>query len=185
MVKVGILGIQGCLLPHKAMLDKLGVENTLITDQKGIEESSHLILPGGESSTMLKLLESSELFNTLKDHIQIKPTLGFCAGSILLAKKVTNPEQRSLNIMNIIAHRNFYGSQLDSFKAKIKDSFSENEHAVDFIRAPKLEKTATTVKILAEYKGDSVLLQEGNKIACSFHTELGSDPWLHSYFVSL
>lgn len=182
---VGILGVQGCIAPHVAILNSLNIRSKVIIASEDLSGITHIILPGGESGTMIKLMESAELFDPLKEMISKTPTWGICAGAILLASEVVNPTQKSFASMNIKAHRNFYGSQLDSFKAEITEPFNNMKKNVDFIRAPKLSPLRESVKVLISHKNEDVLLQEGNKIASSFHTELGEDPWLHEHLLSI
>ena len=196
---VGILGLQGCVDPHRKHLDKLNVSSLLVRDKADLASVKAIILPGGESSTMLKLLKKNDLFDELKTFVQSHPTWGICAGAILLAKKILNPSQDSLGVIPLQATRNYYGSQLDSFKADLDisklsscSSYSKSIN-VDFIRAPFLEvfnegdgeKDGEKLCTLATYKGHEVLYRYGDILASSFHTELGDDSSMHKYFIDM
>ena len=180
---VGILALQGCVSPHQVMLAKLGQNSREVRNLADLEAVDRLILPGGESSTMLKLMERQNLLPALREFGKTQAIWGICAGSILLAKEVKNPEQRSLNLIEIRATRNFYGSQLESFSEEIE--CLNKTITVDFIRAPLLEALSNKVIILAKRSEQAILMQQGRILVSSFHTELRADPSLHQYFLSL
>ena len=183
MNKPGILALQGCLTPHIDMFAKLDVSCVEVKTSAQLKKVDRLIIPGGESSTMLKLLKKTDIFDTLKEFASKHPVWGICAGAILLSKEVENPVQDSLELIPVKATRNFYGAQLDSFKANIK-VFEKNVD-VDFIRAPRLEALSPEVEILSNHNEHSVLLKYGNILVSAFHTELGKDPIIHEYFLNL
>ncbi|MCB0353783.1 MAG: pyridoxal 5'-phosphate synthase glutaminase subunit PdxT [Bdellovibrionales bacterium] len=185
MKAVGILALQGCVEPHVRVLRSLGRDAISVKRGEDFEEIDRLILPGGESSTMLRLLERFSLFEPLRSFCLSRPTWGVCAGAILLAAKVEHPSQVSLATVNVLAHRNFYGSQRESFSTEVRSSLFDKPLSADFIRAPKLSPLASTVEVLAEYGGDAVLLRENHTLLSSFHVELESDTRLHQYFLSL
>lgn len=168
------------------MLRSLGASAFAVRRAEELKQADRLIMPGGESTTMLKLLISSGLWEPLREFASRKPVWGICAGSILLAREVQHPTQESLGAINIRAHRNFYGSQLDSFKTALTVEGLPHPVEVDFIRAPRLEPLSDSVKILARTPdGTPVLMQEGHIFVSAFHTELGTDPSLHRYFVNM
>ena len=183
MSKPGILALQGCLTPHIDMFKRLDVTCLEVKTSAQLKEVDRLILPGGESSTMLKLLKKSDMFDALKEFSNKHPIWGICAGAILLSKEVENPTQDSLKLIPVKATRNFYGSQLDSFKAKIE--VFEKSIDVDFIRAPKLEALNPEVEVLSIHDENSVLLQYKNILVSAFHTELGENSTIHEYFLAL
>jgi 5'-phosphate synthase pdxT subunit len=184
--KVGVLALQGCVAPHISMIQSLGREALAVRTERELAQVERLIMPGGESTTMLKLLVSSGLWDKLATFVKARPVWGICAGSILLAKEVKNPNQDSLGAINIRAHRNFYGSQLDSFKSSVKIEGLKSPIEVDFIRAPRLEPLGETVQVLArDASGTPLLMREGHILVSAFHTELGSDPSLHRYFLDI
>ena len=192
MVNVGILGLQGAIEPHEQRLNELGISHLRITESSHLEQISAIILPGGESTTMLKLLNSREMFEPLRDFCLHNPVWGICAGAILLAKEVSNPDQQSLGIIDIKAERNSYGSQLDSFSgtiepvAPLKDAIE-----VDFIRAPRLFPLSEVgpkihgVQPIYTYRGTPVGFLQGRCIVTAFHTELRPNYQLHKYLLSL
>ncbi|MGK7872730.1 MAG: pyridoxal 5'-phosphate synthase glutaminase subunit PdxT [Xenococcaceae cyanobacterium] len=189
-VRVGVLAFQGCVKPHLEKLSELGVEGVPVRDSETLNSVERLILPGGESSTMLRFLNITGMFNSVKEFCSTHPVWGICAGSILLAKEVVNPVQASLEVIDIKAHRNFYGSQRESFKASVEvggidesgDGVTLN---VDFIRAPLLSPLTSEVDVLATYQGQKVCMKQGNCLVSSFHTELGNSTALHQYFLLL
>jgi pyridoxal 5'-phosphate synthase pdxT subunit len=171
-MRVGVLALQGCVAPHIPHLEALGLEVELVKTKKQIEDPdlAALILPGGESSTMLKLLTLFDLKKSLEDFAARKPVWGVCAGSILMAKKVENPAQESFAFIDLDVRRNAYGRQLESFiteLAGIKDAA--------FIRAPLFERVGPSVKVIAEHDGHPVWVVSGKHMATSFHPELSSE----------
>jgi 5'-phosphate synthase pdxT subunit len=132
---------------------------------------------------MLRLIQSAELLDLLREFGATKPMWGICAGAILLAKEVCHPSQSSLALMDIRATRNFYGSQRESFKSQVTVSPFQDPFEVDFIRAPLLEATNPQVELLASHQGQAAMLRQGKLLASSFHIELGQDPRLHEMFV--
>lgn len=181
----GVLALQGCITPHISMLERIGEKVIRITSSDLLAHVDRLILPGGESTTMLTLMERYGLIEGLSDFGKTKPMWGICAGAILMAKEVHNPRQRSLQLMDILAERNHYGSQRESFKAKIEVDCIRQTIEGDFIRAPLLRPISKAVDVLATHGQDPVLLRQGRLLASSFHVELGADPRLHEYFLGI
>jgi pyridoxal 5'-phosphate synthase pdxT subunit len=189
MKKVGILALQGDFAAHAAALARAGVEPVLIRDAGQLCAIDGLILPGGESTTMLKLLHYDQLLEPLADFVRTKPVLGTCAGAILLASEVSNPSQESLATMDISVERNAYGRQLES---RVTELVPEPEferrtapgklEAV-FIRAPIIRRTGPQAKVLARYRGDPVLVEEGHCLAATFHPELTADSRVHTLLI--
>lgn len=187
---VGILGFQGCIEPHESMLSTLGVETLRVRSQEDLSAVGRLILPGGESTTMLRFINRYGMKSAIQSFAQRYPVWGICAGAILMAREVSNPAQDSLCLMDIAAHRNFYGCQLDSFTAALDVRGLPSPVEAQFIRAPllsPLEPTAGRPAIAVESALGSqpVLLSQGHLWACSFHVELGSSTTLHEKFLSL
>jgi 5'-phosphate synthase pdxT subunit len=147
------------------------------------------VIPGGESTTMLKLLNYENMMEPLRAFGRSKPIFGTCAGAILLANEVSNPAQESLGLMDISVERNAYGRQVDSRVTVIQPTaeFSESTGGGDleavFIRAPIIRKVGQDAKVLAEYAGDPVLVEEGRHLVATFHPELTSDHRVHDYFL--
>lgn len=188
--RVGILGFQGCIEPHESMLSKLGVQTLRVRTKEDLSSVDRLILPGGESSTMLRFLKLYDLMGALQEFGRTKPTWGICAGSILLAQEVHNPDQDSLQLINISAHRNFYGSQLDSFTTQVEIAGLDTPITAQFIRAPLLNPlpaspTQGEAQVLARLDEQPVFFAQNKIWACSFHVELGEDTSLHEHFLKL
>lgn len=182
---VGVLALQGCVAPHLAMYDRLGVEARPVRLKEELDTIDRLIMPGGESTTMLRLIESSGIWEALLDFGMHRPVWGVCAGAILIAKQVQHPAQRSLGLISITATRNYYGCQLDSFKASVNVSGFDSPLAVDFIRAPRLDPIGSNIEVLAYHDSQPTLLRQGHILASAFHTELGTDPRLHHFFLKI
>ena len=188
---VGILGYQGCIEPHEAIFKALQVNCIRVRTPQDLGRVDRIILPGGESTTMLRFMKLHGMFPALQEFAKSHPVWGICAGAILLASEVTNPAQDSLQLIDIAAHRNFYGSQLDSFNAQINIDLCAEPITAQFIRAPLLTplKSAKSgrsdaLKIHAYYNDQPVFFSQGNVWACSFHVELGSNLELHRRFVA-
>jgi pyridoxal 5'-phosphate synthase pdxT subunit len=186
MGTVGVLALQGCVAPHQSMLQQIGAHSVTVRTVRDLGSVDRLILPGGESSTMLSLIRSNGLFAPLVEFGRAHPMWGICAGAILLASDVVHPAQESLGVLNIRAHRNYYGTQHDSFSTTLRVDPAKREMQVQFIRAPHLESLGPEVKCLASLPdGRGVLFEQGRTWASAFHTELGHDPSLHEAFLRL
>ena len=187
-MKIGVLGMQGDIEEHLAMLDKIGVENVRVKSIKTLNTVDSLIIPGGESTTMVKLLKITGLFDELKKRIQNGfPVYGTCAGMILLAKEiVSHPEQDSLKVLDIRVNRNGYGRQVESFGVNIPiPSIGEPPFEAIFIRAPRIVRVGESVEVLATYNGDPVMVRSGNVFASSFHPEISKDIRIHEMFIQV
>jgi pyridoxal 5'-phosphate synthase pdxT subunit len=181
-MNIGVLALQGGYQAHLNCLNKLGVFFSLVRDRLTLRACDALIVPGGESSVLIRLLKHYQLWTSLMDYD--KPILGTCAGAILLAKSVLSPTQDSLRRINICATRNAYGRQLASRVVKGHCVVRNQVMEMVFIRAPKLTILDNThIKVLAHYQDQVVALQENNIIAASFHPELSQDNYLHRYFI--
>jgi len=183
MARIGILALQGCIEPHVRIFERLGHSVQKVKTEGDLEKVERIVLPGGESTTMLRLLTMNKLEGPLKEFCTKNPVWGVCAGAILLAKKVSHPTQRSFALIDVHAIRNFYGSQTDSFKAEVE--FSDQRRTVDFIRAPRLEPLSKSVTTLALHNEVPVMLRSENLLVSAFHPELGEDPVFHEYFVNM
>lgn len=181
-LKIGVLALQGDFDAHRRRLEELGAEVVLVKKIEQLEEIDGLIIPGGESSTFLKLLGDSG-FEKLKEFVRLKPTFGTCAGAILLAKEVENPPQLGLGALDITIRRNAYGRQLDS---SIREgSFRGSPIEMVFIRAPKIDRLGPGVEVLATEAADPVVVREGKTLAATFHPELTGDTRVHQAFLDL
>ncbi|MBV9771506.1 MAG: pyridoxal 5'-phosphate synthase glutaminase subunit PdxT [Bryobacterales bacterium] len=193
--RVGVLALQGDFQAHARALDRAGAQPVEVRSAADLKTVEGLVLPGGESTTMLKLLEEEKLLDPIREFGQQHPILGTCAGAILLASEVANPPQLSLGLMDMDVERNAYGRQLDSRIARVQvvenlpegessqpDGTKEDLEAV-FIRAPIIRRVGSAGKILASYQGDPVLVEQGRHLAATFHPELTDDPRVHLMFI--
>lgn len=184
---VGILALQGNVAEHAAALRRLGTAPTMVRRPSDLEGLSALILPGGESTTMSMLLDSSGLRGPLADWVdQDRPTFGTCAGLVLLADRVLDgrTDQVGLGGLGVAVRRNGYGRQRFSFEATVEVAGEAPMTGV-FIRAPRIEEVDTGVEVLATLDGEPVAVAVGNLLACAFHPELAEDDRLHHRLVSL
>ena len=185
-VIVGVLAVQGDYEAHGEMLSHAGAQVVFVrtvSEMKGIDA---LILPGGESSTQLQFLAEEGLDTAIKKFARGGgPILGTCAGTILLAREVHNPDQKSLGIADIVVLRNGYGRQLSSDVREGRWKEGNRPLEMVFIRAPIIEKIGPKVRVLAELDGHPVLVRQGNILAGTFHPELTSDTSVHEYLLSI
>lgn len=185
-VKIGIVAIQGDYEAHARTLDRLGVEHTYVRLPDDLIGISGVILPGGESTTHLKVMTEEGLFGALKNFAASGGALfGTCAGAILLARDVRGPAQQSLGLLDISILRNAYGRQLASDVHIRSSKVSDHPLEMVFIRAPVIESVGDNVEVLAEEGGHPVLVQQGRILAATFHPELTSDTTIHGYFLKL
>src|SRR5579883_1858848 len=168
---VGVLALQGDFERHRKALERAGARAVEVRTKEELAACDGLIIPGGESTTMLKLLDLEGLTDAVREYGSKKPIYGTCAGAILLAHEVTNPSQTSLDLMDIAVERNAYGRQIDSRIAKVPVNEGGEFEAV-FIRAPIIRKVGEGVKVLASYQGDPVWVEEGRHMVTTFHPEL-------------
>jgi 5'-phosphate synthase pdxT subunit len=182
---IGVLAIQGDYEAHKARLQQLGADVTLVRKPEQLDEIDAIVIPGGESTTFLNFLEEHGFLEKLRDFVRTKPTFGTCAGAILLAKEVENPPQVSLGALDIRVQRNAYGRQIDSSIREGKTKLGDAPLEMVFIRAPKIVVTGKNVEILATESGDPVLVRQGKIMAATFHPELSPDTRIHEEFLKL
>jgi len=181
-MNIGVLALQGDFDAHRRRLEQLGAEVVLVKKPEQLDHIDGLIIPGGESSTFLNLL-GEEGFAKLKHFVTAKPTFGTCAGAILLATEVENPQQLGTGALNITVRRNAYGRQIDS---SIREgNFLDAPIEMVFIRAPKIERVGEEVEVIATQGSDAVLVRSGNAMAATFHPELSDDQRIHRYFLDL
>lgn len=183
-ITVGLLAFQGDFDAHRRMLERLGVSTLQIRTAEELAVSTHLIVPGGESTTFLKLLEYHDLKAGLKKHVEDgKPVLLTCAGVILFAREVINPGQESLGLLDVVVERNAYGSQVDSFTADLDIPYLGSEKFPGvFIRAPRIAKACKSVEVLSEFEGHPVFVRQGKIMGMTFHPELSGDTRIHEMF---
>jgi 5'-phosphate synthase pdxT subunit len=179
---IGVLALQGDFDAHRKRLEELGADVVLVRKPEQLDEIDGLVIPGGESSTFLKLL-GAEGFEKLKEFVRAKPTFGTCAGAILLAKEVENPKQEGLGVLDVRIRRNAYGRQLESSIREGKLQGSPIEMV--FIRAPKIERVGSGVEVIATEGSDPVAVRQGSVMAATFHPELSDDTRVHQAFLDL
>ena len=184
-MKIGVLAIQGDYEAHKARLEQLGAEVTLVRKPEQLDAIDGIVIPGGESSTFLNFLSERGFLEKLRDFVSTKPTFGTCAGAILLARYVENPPQQSLEAMDIRIRRNAYGRQIDSSIRQAQTKLGDKPLEMVFIRAPKIVGTGKGVEVLATHGGDPVLVRQGKIMAATFHPELSDDTRVHQEFVKM
>ena len=188
-MKIGILALQGAFAEHERVLERLGVENVELRNledfQKYQKELSGLILPGGESTTMGKLLRDQDMLIPIREAILSGlPVFGTCAGLILLAKEITSQDESHLGTMDMVVERNAYGRQLGSFYTEAECK-GVGKIPMTFIRGPIISSVGEGVEILARVEDQIVAAQEKNMLVTSFHPELTDDVRLHQYFIEM
>ncbi len=185
-MKIGVLAIQGDYQAHGKVLERLGVEHAFVRTPADLEGVSGLILPGGESTTHLKVLSEEGLLDAVRKFAAAGGAFfGTCAGAILLAREVRNPSQVSLGLLDMVVIRNGYGRQLASDVHFGDSKLRQEPLEMVFIRAPIIESVGRGVKVLAEYEGHPVLVEQDRVMAATFHPELTSDTTLHEHFLKL
>ncbi len=189
MVTIGVLALQGAFIEHSAVLRQLGVETCEVRLPEQLDVVDGLIIPGGESTTIGKLMVAYDLLDKIRDLAKAGlPIFGTCAGMIMLAKDtVQGYDQPLLNVMDIVVHRNGFGRQVDSFETDlILSVLGDEPFRAVFIRAPYIDKTGEKVDVLGKLPdGRIVCAQQGNLLVSAFHPELTDDPRLHQYFLEI
>ena len=189
MKRVGVLALQGDFAAHQAALEQAGAEAVQVRDREQLDAVDGLILPGGESTTMLKLMRYDGLLEALSEFGRRKPLFGTCAGAILMAREVSHPPQESLGLMDIDVERNAYGRQIDSRVAELEPVAEFEQRTAPgkleavFIRAPIIRRVGEGGKVLATYQGDPVLVEQGPHLVATFHPELTGDRRVHELFL--
>lgn len=187
--RVGVLALQGDFEAHQRALMRAGAEAVEVRSAADLQGIEALVIPGGESTTMMKLLEEEKLLDPLREFGRERPVFGTCAGAILLASEVANPgqpgrpAQASLGLMDMEVERNAYGRQLDSRIARLSPQGIEGDLEAVFIRAPIIRRVGNATKVLATYQGDPVLVEQGRHLAATFHPELTQDSRVHLMFL--
>jgi 5'-phosphate synthase pdxT subunit len=186
-MKIGVLALQGAFIDHAKVLNRCGCEAIQVKLPEQLEMVDGLIIPGGESTTIGKLMVDFHLKDPIIAKVQEgMPVFGTCAGMILLAKEIDGSDQVRLGVMDVAVKRNAFGRQVDSFEAPVKiDVLGEPPFSAVFIRAPYFLELKPNVSILAEYDGKIVMARQGNLLACAFHPELTEDNRVHRYFMDM
>jgi 5'-phosphate synthase pdxT subunit len=187
-MKIGALALQGDFHLHRQALERIGVDSTEVRLPGQLDGVSGLIIPGGESTTLLKLLDAWDFVPALeKFHASGRPIFGTCAGLILLAREVSNPAQPSLGFIDVAVERNAYGRQKESFESVGTADLDGGPAPLKmvFIRAPRIRRIGAGVTPLARYGDDCVMARQGSVLVASFHPELTGEPTVHSYFTKM
>jgi pyridoxal 5'-phosphate synthase pdxT subunit len=183
--KVGVLALQGDFEAHQKALERAGADAVQVRTPSELQRVQGLVIPGGESSTMLKLLGETGMMEPLREFAGDKPVFGTCAGAIIVAKEVSNPVQEALGVIDISVERNAYGRQLDSRIVHLRpEGLAGGDLEAVFIRAPIIRKVGEGVRVLATYNGDPVLVEQGRHVVATFHPELTGDTRVHELFLS-
>jgi 5'-phosphate synthase pdxT subunit len=173
-IRIGVLAVQGAFQAHKPHIEALGAEYVEVLTRKDFENINGLILPGGESSTMLKLVDFVKIRDAIKEFLKTKPVWGICAGAILMANKVYDPEQESFGAIDIEVTRNAFGRHRESFEEII------NDYKVSYIRAPKITKISLGLTVLSFWEGSPTWVESDLHLVTTFHPEMNLDygsPW--------
>lgn len=183
---IGVLALQGDFAKHIEMLKTLDVNTKEVRTPHDLDKCDGLIIPGGESTTMWRQMNFIGLRDKISTFAKEKPIFGTCAGIILMSKEISESDMAPFGILDIVVERNAFGRQADSFNTEIEIKIEKEthlQHAV-FIRAPRIIKCEPTVKVLSEFKGEPVLVQQGKHLGATFHPELTKDATLHRHFVN-
>lgn len=186
MITIGVLGLQGAVEEHVKQLADLGLKAIVVRKPEQLEVIDGLILPGGESTTISKLIHRYGFLEPIKQFAaNKKPILGTCAGMVLLAKKLSGSDELHLQLMDVVVKRNAFGRQVDSFETDLDIAGIEGPFKAVFIRAPYIEIAGENVEVLAKYDGKIVAAKEENILACAFHPELTEDTHFLALFVKM
>lgn len=186
-MKIGVLALQGAFIEHIHMLEELGAKAVKVRYEQDLNDLDGLIIPGGESTAIRKIIDDNGIFDVLKSKIQSGlPTWGTCAGLILLANKIENQDTTHFKLIDITVVRNGYGRQLGSFKVdKIIPEISKEPLPLVFIRAPYITKTGSSVQVLCVHDDRIVAAKDRNILVTSFHPELSESTEFHRYFIDM
>jgi len=183
--RIGVLAIQGAYAAHASALAEAGATPCEVRLPEELATIDGLVMPGGESTTMLRFLEKRGFFEALQQFCLTKPVFGTCAGAILLAREVINPPQRSLGILDAVVERNAYGRQIDSAILTADTALPGGPLEMVFIRAPRISSVGPGVETLAQRDHFPTLVRQGMVLAATFHPELSQDRRVHKLFVEI
>jgi len=185
-VTIGVLGLQGAVREHVNAIEANGAKALVVKHKEQLEEIDGLILPGGESTTMRRLIDKYDFMDSLKEFAQSgKPMFGTCAGLILLASSIEGYDEPHIGVMDVHVARNSFGRQKDSFEANLDVAGVADDFTAVFIRAPHIISAGENVEVLAKHEDRIVAAREGQFLGCSFHPELTDDHRLTGYFVNM
>tara|TARA_Y100001970_G_scaffold150560_1_gene184572 strand:- start:138 stop:707 length:570 start_codon:yes stop_codon:yes gene_type:complete len=180
-VVIGVLSLQGAFGLHQKILSSINVHSILVRDSLSLMNCDALIIPGGESTVLSKLIEKHNLDTAIKDFSDTRPVFGTCAGMILMSKDANDSKVSPLNLIDITVDRNAWGRQINSFNDNIL--IGDYDFDAIFIRAPKIKSLGSSVNVIAKYKNNPVLVSNGKHMAASFHPELTNNPLIHNLFI--
>ncbi len=182
---IGILALQGDFEAHARALDKAGARTALVRKAENLADCDGLIMPGGESTTMLKFLARDGFLDALREFLKTAPCFATCAGCILLAREVLRPAQPSLGLLDVTVERNAYGRQIDSAILTEETELPGGPLEMVFIRAPRIERTGANVEVLAKRGESPTLVRQGHLLASTFHPEMTTDLRVHNLFLEM
>lgn len=186
MAKIGVLALQGAVAEHIRMIEKAGAEGVAVKRTEQLSDLDGLIIPGGESTTIGKLMRDYGFIEAIRDFsAKHKPIFGTCAGMIVIAKEIVGQPQAHLELMDIKVARNAFGRQRESFEVDLDVRGIKDTVRAVFIRAPLITEVGSDVEVLSVYKDQIVAARQGHLLACSFHPELTEDHTLHAYFIQM
>jgi pyridoxal 5'-phosphate synthase pdxT subunit len=186
MIKIGVLALQGAVREHVNAVKACGVQAIEIKHKEQLDEIDGLILPGGESTTMRRLIDKYDFMDSLREFARSgKPMFGTCAGLILLAKNVVGYEAPHIGVMDVTVERNSFGRQRESFEGNLTIKGAAEDFPAVFIRAPHIVEAGENVEILSKHDDRIVAAREGQFLGCSFHPELTEDNRMTAYFVEM
>jgi 5'-phosphate synthase pdxT subunit len=187
MTKVGVLALQGDVVEHLAALERAGAEAIAVKSAGDLARAGALVIPGGESTTVMKLLDRAGLAAPVVERVRSgMPLWGTCMGMIVAAREIADLDQPTLGLIDITVRRNAFGRQNESAEVALRiEALGAPKFPAVFIRAPWIERCGPKVEVLAERDGHGVMVREANVLATSFHPELGGDPRVHRYFLDM
>lgn len=183
---VGVLALQGAFSKHIQVIKSLHVNTQEVRSESELSRCDALIIPGGESTTMMRLINFSNLREPLVSFAQEKPVFGTCAGIILLSKEILSDKMQPLGILDISIERNAFGRQIESFSAEINlflDAKRPHPFHAFFIRAPRIKRIGPSVQVLASFNDEPILVKQGHIFGATFHPELTGNPLIHQHFL--
>lgn len=183
MTTIGVLALQGAFAKHLQMLQNIGVKSIEVRTPADLSQCDGLIIPGGESTTIQKQIDFIDLRNPIQEFLKTKPIFGTCAGIILMASTVHDPNIQPFSCLDIEVERNAFGRQIDSFSTSIQ--FDQKDFRAVFIRAPRILKCGADVKVLSTYAGEPIIVRQNHFLGATFHPELTNDPNIHRYFLKM
>jgi pyridoxal 5'-phosphate synthase pdxT subunit len=185
-MNIGVLAMQGAVAEHIRMIESSGESGVVVKRKEQLDELDGLIIPGGESTTIGKLMRAYGFIDAIRDFSKRgKPIFGTCAGLIVLAKQISGEEEPHLALMDITVSRNAFGRQRESFEVDLDMKGWDQPIRAVFIRAPLIERVEENVDVLATYGGGMVAVRQGNLLGASFHPELTDDTGMHQYFINM